>query len=346
MSKYIARCIAAVFAIALAALPAMADAPARTAPVAAIGKNPAAKPGHVPPVPLLWKVSDEDNHLYLLGSFHLLKPEDYPLAPEVEAAFADAETLVFEIAPQEMASPALATKMLQAALRTGGTLNDDLPPKTQKKLQEWVDANQTQLMAMGMHSVILQRMEPWYVSLLVTIAGMHNYGLQAEHGLDAHFSQTALAANKPSTGLETGDQQIEFLDGMGVSAQAQLLDEALTQFNQNGKEVEKLHSAWRNGDVDTLWNEMALEMKRQYPELYARMNATRNDAWLPKLEQRLSAPGTDDTMVIVGALHLLGSDGLVEKLRAKGYRVERICSACKPAAAGKQAKPASKSAEH
>lgn len=52
--------------------------------------------GHTPPVPLLWKVSDADNSLYLLGSFHLLKPEDYPLSAEVDAAFADAEALLFE----------------------------------------------------------------------------------------------------------------------------------------------------------------------------------------------------------------------------------------------------------
>jgi uncharacterized protein YbaP (TraB family) len=32
---------------------------------------------------------------------------------------------------------------------------------------------------------------------------------------------------------------------------------------------------------------------------------------------------------VVGSLHLLGGDGVVEKLRAKGYEVERICSACK-----------------
>jgi uncharacterized protein YbaP (TraB family) len=34
---------------------------------------------------------------------------------------------------------------------------------------------------------------------------------------------------------------------------------------------------------------------------------------------------------VVGALHLLGSDGVVEKLRAAGYAVERICKACKQA---------------
>ncbi len=74
---------------------------------------------------------------------------------------------------------------------------------------------------------------------------------------------------------------------------------------------------------------MAAEMKRDYPALYRRINVQRNDAWLPKLEQRL-ARQDDDTLVVVGALHLLGEDGVVEKLRAKGYTVERICSACRP----------------
>ena len=52
---------------------------------------------------------------------------------------------------------------------------------------------------------------------------------------------------------------------------------------------------------------------------------------MPLLEARLAAP-EGDTLALVGALHLLGEDGVVEKLRAKGYAVERICSAC-----GKQA---------
>jgi uncharacterized protein YbaP (TraB family) len=40
-------------------------------------------PANAPPRPLLWKVSDQDNDLYLLGSFHALKPSDYPVAPAV-----------------------------------------------------------------------------------------------------------------------------------------------------------------------------------------------------------------------------------------------------------------------
>ena len=73
---------------------------------------------------------------------------------------------------------------------------------------------------------------------------------------------------------------------------------------------------------------MGADMKKEYPRLYQRINVARNDAWVPKIRQRLTQSGTDDTLVVVGALHLLGPDGVVEKLRAKGYKVERICSAC------------------
>jgi len=76
-----------------------------------------------------------------------------------------------------------------------------------------------------------------------------------------------------------------------------------------------------------LWNAMAAEMRGAYPQLYKRINTDRNDAWVPKLEQQLKA-GQGGTLVVVGTLHLLGEDGVVEKLRAKGYQVERICSAC------------------
>ena len=59
----------------------------------------------------------------------------------------------------------------------------------------------------------------------------------------------------------------------------------------------------------------------------------RNDAWVTKLDRRLRDGHDDDTLVVVGSLHLLGDDGVVEKLRAKGYKVERICSACTPSTA-------------
>ena len=287
---------------------------------------PAAK---APPVPLLWKVSDDDNSLYLLGSFHLLMPDDYPLSGDVHLAFADAEKLVFELAPEEMASPQLGVQMAQAALRTDGTtLDDALPPDVAAKLDAWTGANAAELAKGGITAEALQMFEPWFVGLMVTVSELTKLGLDPKLGLDAHLSAKAGKAQKPTAGLETGAQQIAFLDGMNADEQLQMLDEALAQSEEAREEMRRLHAAWREGDADRMWSDMALEMRREYPRLYRAINVERNDAWVPKLEARLQAAGEDDTLVVVGALHLLGEDGVVEKLRAKGYEVERVCSAC------------------
>jgi uncharacterized protein YbaP (TraB family) len=285
------------------------------------------------PVPLLWKVSDADNSLYLLGSFHLLKPADYPLSKDVDAAFADAESVVFEMSPEEMASPTLAMQMGQAALRTDGTqLDDELTPATAARLHAWLAANATDVQASGVPAQLLQHFEPWFVGLTISIIEMTREGLDPKLGLDQHFVAAAKAAGKPTAGLETGAQQIAFLDGMGKDEQLQFLAETLDESDKGRRELQQLHSAWRAGDAATLWNGMAADMKREYPQLYRHINVERNDAWVPKLERRLRDPGKDDTLVVVGALHLLGSDGVVEKLRAGGFKVERICSACPSAA--------------
>jgi len=281
------------------------------------------------PVPLLWKVSDDDNSLYLLGSFHLLKPGDYPLSRDVDAAFADAEALVFEIPPEELGSPALGMQMGQAALRTDGTqLDSELPDETKQALAAWLQANAAELQKLQLTPQVLQLFEPWFVALMVSIVEMGKAGLDPTLGLDANLAQKASQAGKPTSGLETGAEQIAFLDGMDRAEQLQFLQESLKNADEGQAEIEKLHAAWRRGDARQLWDEMAVEMRRQFPKLYQRINVERNDAWVPRLEARLQAPGTDDTLVVVGALHLLGEDGVVEKLRAKGYEVERICSAC------------------
>ena len=93
------------------------------APLLARQVPAAATPAKAPPVPLLWKASGPKGaELYLLGSFHLLRADDYPLSADVDAAFDASGQLLFELAPEEMNSPALATQMAQAALRRDGRL--------------------------------------------------------------------------------------------------------------------------------------------------------------------------------------------------------------------------------
>lgn len=279
-----------------------------------------------PPVPLLWKATHGQHTLYLLGSFHLLKPDDYPLSADVDAAFADAEQLVLELSGDELSSPALGQAMYAAArLPDGQTLEQRLNPSTWQALVDYAHAHNLPVES-------FQHLEPWLVAISVSLQEMVAQGLDPKLGLDVHFIEMARQAGKPVTGLERGQQQIDMLDGMTPLEQEQYLAETLDDAGATGAaESARLHDAWRDGDIATLRDGMAADMKREYPQLYQRINVARNDAWVPKLAQRLEGPGDDDTLVVVGALHLLGPDGVVEKLRAKGYAVERICSACKAA---------------
>lgn len=277
------------------------------------------------PVPLLWKVSDKDNAVYLLGSFHLLRPSDYPLSADVDAAFADAERVMFELSPEEMRSTALPQLMMQAAIRTDGkTLQQDLDATTWTRLEAWAGKN-------GVPLASFNSFEPWFVGLTISIVEMTRQGLDPKLGLDNHFMDKALAAGKPTSGLERAQEQIGVLDGMDATEQRQFIAEALEEADKGAAETDRLHDAWRRGDAGRLWSRMASDMRKQYPRLYQRINVERNDAWVPKIRQILDQPGDDDALVVVGALHLLGEDGVVEKLRAHGYIVERVCSACRKA---------------
>ena len=328
MTKTRNRTLPPLFAAALAASLAIgAPAAALAAPQAEARSAPAT--AKAPPVPLLWKVSDADNSLYLLGSFHLLLPDDYPLSRDVDMAFADAEKLLFEISPDELASPQLGLQMAQAALRTDGrALDDELGPELAAKLAGWGRENAAQLAATGMNVEVLQRFEPWFVGTMVTVTQMMALGFDPSIGLDAHMGGLAQQAQKPTAGLETGAQQIAFLDGMDPAEQLQMLEQALDQADAGADLLLELHAAWRAGDKQAILDGTVTEMRRDFPALYQAINVGRNDAWLPKLEARLREDGEDDTLVVVGAMHLLGEDGVVEKLRARGYAVERVCSAC------------------
>ena len=73
------------------------------------------------------------------------------------------------------------------------------------------------------------------------------------------------------------------------------------------------------------FNTRTMEIARGWgPAVYKRLNSDRNRAWLPRLRAMLDDSDSDDSLVVVGAMHLLGEDGVVELLREAGYTVERL----------------------
>lgn len=283
--------------------------------------SPRARPA--PVVPLLWQVSDANSTVYLLGSFHLLKPGDYPLAREVEAAFADAERLVFEISPQELARPDVAQQTLATARYTDGrTLSAVLSAPLRGKFERLLTQR-------GATLAQFDGFEPWFVNLTLVMGLSNTLGFSAEHGLDQHLMRKAAGAGKPATGLETVAAQMRALDATPLAEQLAALEDFVDDPDGTRVMLTRLHAAWRSGDAEALDRLTRVQMRRETPETYRIVNVERNRAWLPQVRALLAEP-RDDVLVVVGAMHLLGDDGLVAQLRAQGLKVERVCDRCTP----------------
>jgi uncharacterized protein YbaP (TraB family) len=277
------------------------------------------------PRPLLWKVSDADSSVYLLGSFHLLKKSDYPVPADVDRAFEDAERVVFEVAPTELHDPSVPMKMAQRALQPGDAAFAKVAsPQVAAKVND-------ELAKLGIPGAQLGQFEPWMVSItLVTVLGQ-KLGYSGEDGLDRHLMLRAEKAGKPTGGLESIDAQLDAMDATPVSEQLASIEESVSAGYDMPARLDELHRAWRGGDVAALERLAVEEMRAKTPETYRRLNVARNQAWLPKLQAMLA--GRDDVLVVVGAMHLVGRDGLVAQLQSRGLRVERVCTGCDAGAA-------------
>ncbi|MDQ3617406.1 MAG: TraB/GumN family protein [Pseudomonadota bacterium] len=277
---------------------------------------------HTAPTPLLWKLSNADNTVYLLGSFHLLKADDYPLSVDVDNAFAAADKVVFEVPPDQLFDPATAQKfMVAAGYADGGSLSEVLPAAMREKFNHILARS-------GSSIAQFDGFEPWFVNLSLMLGVSQSMGFSGENGLDQHLIREAGKAGKPTGGLESIDDQLNALDSTPMHEQVMALAEFIDSPEAMPGMLTGLHGAWRSADLDQLDRLAVREMRQKTPETYRLINVARNDAWVPQIQSMLEDAGDGNTLVVVGALHLLGEDGLVEQLRAKGYAVVRICSAC------------------
>ena len=269
-----------------------------------------------PPTPLLWKAQTDAGIVYLLGSFHLLKADDYPVHPEVDAAYAQADKLVFELDPAELASPD-TVKAITALARfdDGRRLREVISAETAEKLQAFMGGSEAAMIA-------ADPFKPWFMGMNLMLGTMTTIGLDPKLGLDQHFMQRAAMDGKPVSGLETALDQMRALDRSPLDEQEHMLSEALEPAAEMRERIFELHDVWRRGDpvgLETLVNQ---DMATQTPQMYALLNHDRNQEWLPQLLAMLGE--TQTHLVVVGAMHLIGDDGLVEQLKRRGVDVRRI----------------------
>lgn len=263
----------------------------------------------------LWRLDGERNSIYLLGSVHLLRAADHPLPSVIDRAYADAETIVMEVDMDDI-DPVAARQQVTALglLPDERHLEELMGPEAYARAEVLARDAEIPL-------AMLARTEPWLAAITVEQLMLARIGFDPQHGIEAHLTSMATAEGKPVIGLETVRQQLEFLDGMSLSAQRALLLASLEESAQMERVMDELVRAWRYGDVDYLESEMLTQMQ-EYPELYRVIVVERNRNWTGVIED--FADDGDDYLVVVGALHLIGDSGVPALLEARGYDVVQM----------------------
>lgn len=262
----------------------------------------------------LWTVTAGQGRIYLAGSVHLLSKDYYPLSPALEAAYTDADLLVEEADFADMQSPEAQLKLLTRGMLPPGQSVDRVLRESTYALVA------RRVAALGMPIEPLRRFKPWMLALTLVGYEWQKAGFDAELGLDQHFFDRATADGKMVQGLETVEYQIARLDGMTMEHQDRLLAESLEDLDAERASLLELIDAWKTGDAATVERIVRADANDD-PVLYQRLLVERNRNWLARIEPLFARTGR--ALVVVGAAHLVGPDGLLAMLRARGYTVDQ-----------------------
>jgi uncharacterized protein YbaP (TraB family) len=266
--------------------------------------------------PAAWRVAGKNGgEVALLGSMHVLRESDYPLPALVDELYARADALVMEIDLDDLDPASMQSALVTAAL---------LPPN--ETLESVLDAGvydeaARRASAMGLDIALLARVEPWLVAITMLDMGMRKMGFEAERGLEQYLVRKAAASHKEIIGLETIDQQVQIFDELSAHDQEALLEQTLDELEHGGTLMGELANAWRAGELETLTEDLLGDFD-DFPELYESLVVRRNAAWTDEIERMLGDGRR--YLVVVGALHLVGRDSVVERLKARGHRAVRL----------------------
>jgi uncharacterized protein YbaP (TraB family) len=261
-----------------------------------------------------WKATRGTGAVYLVGSVHMLTSDFYPLPASLDAAFKDSDLLVEEADLNEMLSPNTQFSMLsKGMLPAGQSIEKVVSPATMALINQHAGG--------ALPIEALKQFKPWFLAMTLEALEWQSAGFDASLGLDKHFFDRAQADGKGIQGLETTDFQISLFDGLTMEQQDRFLAETLKGVDKEKAAVARLTGAWKTGDAATVERLVMADVKSD-PVIYDRLLVSRNRAWMPKIEALVPRPR--HAFVVVGAAHLVGPDGLVAMLRAKGYQVVQL----------------------
>jgi len=257
----------------------------------------------------LWELHGKHNTVYLLGSIHVLRPNDYPLAPVVLDAYTHAGSLLMEVNLEEIDSEQVQAEMLASAtLPEGKTLPDVLGKQRYERAAALAHE-------IGVELANFDGFAPWFVAEAISELQLTQLGFQPENGVEMYFMERARSDGKSVDGLETVHDQISVFQNMSLDTQAEYLLSSLEQAHDLPKDVNSMVRAWQHGDTGWFESELQSDLGHD-PDLYQSVLLARNRKWVPKIEALLNSD--KNYLVIVGTGHLAGRGSVVDLLKKDG----------------------------
>jgi uncharacterized protein YbaP (TraB family) len=263
----------------------------------------------------VWKVQKGKSIIYVGATFHILRETDYPLPPEFDKAYKASDIVVFETDIGKLHEPSTQLALVaQALYADGSTVEQHLSAESYGRLSAYCTAN-------GIPLESLKQLKPSMLMVTLTTMELMKLGVTGQ-GVDSFYYGLAQKDRKTAEGLETVEEQINYIVSMADGNEDDFVTYSLQDIKTIKQQFEILVNAWRRGDAEKVNELMAAELESKMPKLYTRLITERNAKWLPLIDAYLKTPQTE--FILVGAGHLVGPKGIIEVLKKKGYTVGKL----------------------
>jgi len=261
----------------------------------------------------LWVITNRSATVYLLGSIHVLRSADYPLAKVFDQAFDQASQVVFEVKAEDLSSPETANYILKRAkYATGDSIRQHISADTYRLLQDYRTSTGANFS---------DQFCPWYLAALIVGQETQRAGYSEDLGVDQHYAREARSRGKQVRALETATFQIDLFADTPEAQQERELRELLLDSGAVAQSAGDLVEFWKTGNVAELDKTLG-KMRTDEADSYRRFFSDRNNRWVAQIESYLNLNTT--TLVIGGAGHFVAQDGVVALLRNKGLLVQQL----------------------
>ncbi|MDX9715639.1 MAG: TraB/GumN family protein [Dissulfurispiraceae bacterium] len=268
------------------------------------------------PQNFLWRITTPNSTAYILGSIHLMKPEMYPLASAIEAAYKSSNTLIVEINLNKI-DPLKAAEIVSS----NAVYSDSRTLKSSVSESTYAQAA-AKLRDIGMDIEIFQKAKPWMVAVTLTDISLRRLGFDPVYGIDNYFLKKSGA--KKIIELESLESQISLFSTFSEKEQELFLIYTIRDLENLRRDMDLLIEYWRAGDAGKVEKLLTsgIEKTSELQQIYRRLFTERNFSMTLKIESILKKQGT--YFIVVGAGHLVGESGIINLLQKKGFRLQQM----------------------